>query len=68
MSINGISGGTATIASPLLTGTTVGASTSPAPGSGAHGVIANVDAAASGVSAALASVSSALGTLINTTA
>jgi hypothetical protein len=68
MAISGISGGTATIVSPLLTGTTVGASTSPAPGSSANGLIANVEAAASGVSAALESVSSALGTLIDTTA
>jgi len=66
--MNGISGGTATILSPLLTGTTVGASTSPAPGSSANGLIVNVEAAANGVSAALESVSGALGNIINTTA
>ncbi len=68
MSISSISGSGAPALAPLPAGTTMAVVTSVEPGSSDSALVNNVQAAASGVSAAIQSVGSALGSIINTTA
>lgn len=62
-SMSGVQAATLALISPF-----VSASASGSGGSGDIGLIANVEAAAGGVSAALQSISSALGSVIDVTA
>jgi hypothetical protein len=75
MSISGITGGSVAALSGMLTapgaaaaGNAAAGSAGVAGGSGDGALIANLAADSSGVSAAIQSLSSALGSIINTTA